>query len=183
MDLLLMGVVAKAHGLRGEVVVVPFHADSPLWTRGTPMALLPAGAVPAGAKDRVDLTPTRQVTVRSARKAPDQRLVVGLEGVADRDAAEALHGAHLAVDPALLPAPDADEVYHHELPGWAVVDVDGRARGTVIGVFAGPAGDLVEVDLGGGQSVYVPFVAAIVKEIDRPGRRLVVDAPEGLFEP
>lgn len=178
-----MGVVAKAHGLRGEVVVAAFHPESPAWAAGTSFYLLAPGSVPEGAADRVEAEPTRTCLVRRARKSPDGRWTLQLDGVADRDAADALRGTHLALDPASLPAPDPDEVYHHELPGWSVVDVSGAARGTVVGVFAGPGGDLLDVELGGGARVYVPFVAAIVKEIDRSARRLVIDPPDGLLEP
>jgi len=183
MDLLLMGVVAKAHGLRGEVVVAAFHDASPAWAPGTTFALIAPDRVPQGARDRIAAEPARTVTVRRARKAPDGRWTLALDGVADRDAADALRGFHLALDPASLPAPEADEVYHHELPGWDVVDVAGVRRGVVVGVFSGPGGDLLDVDVGDGARVYVPFVGAIVKEIDRSGRRLVIDPPEGLFDP
>ena len=178
-----MGVIAKAHGLRGDLLVVSHHADSTLWAPGVVVALIAPDRVPAGARDRVVVEPTRVVTVRRARRVPGGHWTIAIDGVADRDAADALRGYHVGVDPARLPAPDPDEVYHHELPGWAVVDMSGAAIGTVTGVFAGPGGDLLDVDLGGGVQAYVPFVGAIVKEIDHSTKRLVIDPPEGLFEP
>ena len=178
-----MGVIAKAHGLRGDVLVVSHHADSTLWAPGVVLALIAPERVPATPRDRIVVEPSRIATVKRARRVPGGHWTLQLDCALDRDAAEALRGYHLAVEPSRLPAPDPDEVYHHELPGWSVVDVSGAAVGTVTGVFAGPGGDLIDVDLGDGVQVYVPFVAAIVKEIDRSARRLVIDPPEGLLEP
>lgn len=181
-DLLLIGVVARAHGLRGELLIVPHHAGSPLWAPGSEVFVVPAAAIPADARDRVRVSAAKATVVRRARKAPDDKLVVSVDASTDRDAAEALRGAHIGVDPARLPAPDVDEIYHHEVPGWAVDDVAGARVGTVLGVFSGPGGDLLEVAREGRDSVFVPFVAAIVTTIDRAGRRLVIDPPEGLLD-
>ncbi|MFO0744085.1 MAG: ribosome maturation factor RimM [Myxococcota bacterium] len=184
-DLLLIGVVAKAHGLRGELVVVPFHADSPLWTRGTSLYLLPPGKVAPHTRDRVSVEAPdelRVVVIERARKNPDGRYTVGLAGAFDRDAAEALRGYHLGLDAARLPPPAEDELYHHELPGWHVVDVAGTAIGTVVGMFDGPGGELLEVDCGKKDTVFVPFVDAIVKTIDRSAKRIVIDPPDGLLD-
>lgn len=187
MELLLIGVVAKAHGLRGELTVVPHNADSPLWKAGTTVALVTL-APTQSARDRIDVAAPRLAKLTRAKKNPDGRMIVALDVAPDRDAAEALRGLHLGVDPALLPALDDSEVYHHELPGWAVVDLQGNDLGTVLGVFAGPGGDLVEVQPPASKgpkadTFFVPFVTQIVTTIDHTNRRLVLDPPEGLIDP
>jgi len=182
-DYLLIGVVAKAHGLRGDLTVVAHNPDSPLWKVGMRVALVPL-TPSQSARDRVSLDAPRLAYVTRVRKNPDGKLTLALDVCVDRDQADALRGVHLGVDPALLPPLDETEVYHHELPGWAVVDMSGALLGTVLGVFAGPGGDLIEVQPPDpkADTFFVPFVAQIVTTIDRPSRRLVIDPPEGLLE-
>lgn len=182
---LLVGRIAKAHGLRGEVVIVPDNVASPIWREGAELGFY--RALPDGVQDVTDKPPERTVKLGKTRRMPDGAVVTTLAGAADRDAADALRGAYLAVDRASLPAPAADEIYHHEVRGWAVVDLADTHLGTVVGIFPGPGGDLVEVLPPASQAIpkpethYIPFIAAIVQTIDRAGRRLVVDPPEGLI--
>jgi 16S rRNA processing protein RimM len=186
MDLLLIGVVTKAHGLRGEVVVEPHHAGSPLWTkRGLALHALTRDIADL-ANDRLDARPERSLVMHACRPqiaGGATRYLCTFEGVADRDAAEALRGLHLAVEPAVLPPPDADEFYHHELRGFAVIDPTGAALGRVVGVFAAPAQDLLEVAPtapADADTFFVPFVEPIVAAIDRAARTITIDPPEGL---
>lgn len=182
---LLVGRIAKAHGLRGEVVIVPENTASPIWREGAELGFY--RVLPAGVQDVTEQAPERVVKLGKTRRMPDGAVVTTLAGAGDRDAADALRGAYLAVDRASLPALAADEIYHHEVRGWAVVDLAGTHLGSVIGIFPGPGGDLVEVLPPASKAVpkpetyYIPFVAAIVQTIDRAGRRLVVDPPEGLI--
>jgi len=189
MQLLLVGYVTKAHGLSGEVVVEPHHADSPLWKPGITLHAVTRDAA-GTATDRLEAAPVasyRLVACRKQASSGEIRWLCRLEGVADRDGAEALRGTHFGVDPALLPALADDEFYHHELRGFAVEDVAGRALGTVVGVLEGPAQDLLEVappaPAAPGkapETFFVPFVGAIVTHVDRAQRRVIVDPPEGL---
>ena len=164
----VVGRVVKAHGLRGELVVEPRtdHVDA----RFAPGAVLSVRgrALPA-------------VTVTAARRHGG-RLLVQVEEVADRDGAEALRAAELTA-PALADAPqDPDEFHDHQLEGLAVVLVDGTPVGTVTAVVHGAGGELLAVARPGGDEALVPFVAAIVPEVDLAGGRVVLDPPEGLLE-
>jgi len=185
MEVLLIGVVGKAHGLKGEVAVHPHNTASPLWVAGvvvygwralTPNApTLPTGptvTLPAGA---------RKFVIAKARKVPGSHIVVSFEDVTTRELAESLRGFDLAVTPDMLPEADPDEVYHHEVVGWAVVHVDGRTLGTVKGILALPAQDVIDITTPDEKSALVPFVGAIVTRIDRAARTLVLDPPVGLF--
>lgn len=173
-----VGRVVRAHGLRGELVVESStdHED----VRFAPGALLevrPPKRAPAG-------LPTR-LTVRAARHHGG-RLLVTVDEVGDRDAAEALRTVTLVADPLDSPggeADDPDEFGDHELEGCTVVLGDGTAVGTVRDVVHGAAGELLVVDTAEGAEVLVPFVAAIVVEVDRIARRVVLDPPEGLLDP
>lgn len=99
-----------------------------------------------------------------------------IEGVADRDAAEALRGADLAVPRAALPAPEEDAYYRADLVGLAVHDADGGEWGRVAAVHNFGAGDLVDVRPAQGPSVLVPFTRESVSEVDLEAGRVVVDS-------
>jgi len=110
-------------------------------------------------------------------------VVVAIEGVADRDAAAALTGTRLYVPRSVLPPPDADEFYHHDLIGLAVVHVDGRALGRVANVLDHGAGTLLDVAGPEGRPGFVlPFTRAAVPVVDLAGRRMVADPPPGLLD-
>ncbi|MFC5140334.1 ribosome maturation factor RimM [Actinomycetospora rhizophila] len=166
----VVGRVVKAHGLRGELVVEP-RTDN-VEARFAPGTVLTVRGSRA----------LRQVTIGAARRHGD-RLLVTVEEVGDRDAAEALRTAELTA-PALAEAPeDPDEFHDHQLEGLAVVLADGTAVGTVTAVLHGAGGELLAVARTEGGELLVPFVAAIVPEVDVAGGRLVLDPPEGLLDP
>ncbi|MGH3759594.1 ribosome maturation factor RimM [Actinophytocola sp.] len=169
-DQLLVGRVAKAHGIAGELAVV-IHTDSPderFATGAVLTARLRDGSV-------------RPVTVESVR-AHSGRLLVRLEEVGDRTVAETFRGARLLVDAAdLPPSEDPDEFYDHELEGLTAMLADGTEVGTVREIARGPGGELLVVDLTEGTEALVPFVREIVPEVDVAGRRVVLDPPEGLL--
>jgi 16S rRNA processing protein RimM len=169
-ELLLVGRVAKAHGIAGELAV-DIHTDSP------DQRFAPGAVLAARLRDRT----VRNVTVAVAR-AHSGRLLVRFDEVADRTAAEAMRGAQLLVDAAdLPPADDPDEFYDHELEGLAAVLADGTEVGRVREIARGPGGELLVVDLADGTEGLVPFVREIVPEVDVAGGRVVLDPPEGLL--
>ena len=123
------------------------------------------------------------VTVAAARWQ-NGRLVVTLEGVADRTAAEQLRETLLQVDARTLPPPeDEDEFHDHVLRGMTAELVDGTALGEVVDVLHLPHGDVLVVRRGDtGEEALVPFVKAMVPVVDVAARRLQVDPPEGLLD-
>jgi 16S rRNA processing protein RimM len=113
-------------------------------------------------------------------------LLIKFAGYDDRDAAEELRDTVLAVDSGeLAPLEDPEEFYDHDLIGLEVTTVGGESVGTVTDVLHhGQA--LLVVEGGGSRSgaeILVPFVTAIVPEVDVPGGRLVIDPPDGLIDP
>lgn len=148
-----VGRITKAHGLRGDVVV-----------------LLTTDRVERVDPGSVLDTERGPLTVRSSRPHQD-RWVVAFDGVADRDAAEQLRGLLLFAEP----IDDPDALWVHELIGCAVRTPDGVERGSVEAVMDNPAADLLVLDTG----ALVPMVFVV----GRPhGGVLVVDTPDGLFE-
>ena len=169
---LVVGRIAKAHGITGELVV-DVRTDDPeaRFTVGNRMRLK---NFRTGLEREVMITAVRPHT---------GRLLVRLEGIADRDSAEALRGGLFMVDSADLPAiEDPDEFYDHQLEGLAVVTVDGKSLGTVAEVLHTPGGELLAVRPESGAEVLVPFVAEIVTEVSLADGIVRVDPPEGLLD-
>jgi 16S rRNA processing protein RimM len=164
----VVGRIGRPHGLRGEVTVTVTTDD--------PDSRFAAGAVLG--TEPADRGP---LTVAGMRRSGPV-LVLGFEGVTDRDAAEALRGTSLTLDVAELPdTDDPDEFYDHQLVGLAVVDGAGTALGTVTQVMHPPAAPVLAVRRPDGSQELVPFVSAIVPTVDLAAGRLVVEPPDGMF--
>ncbi|MCD6640567.1 MAG: ribosome maturation factor RimM [Nocardioides sp.] len=171
----VVGRIGKPHGIRGEVTV-DVRTDEPE-RRFAPGAQLMAAA-PAGA----DRRPTH-LTVDRARWH-QSTLLVTFEEIADRNAAEAARGTVLSVRMPVADVPeDPDEYYDHQLVGLAVVDTDGTHLGELTAVVHGSAQDLLTVRTPDGRDALVPFVSALVPEVDLAGGRVVVADRPGLVSP
>jgi 16S rRNA processing protein RimM len=162
-----LGVVGAPHGVRGAVRIKSFTAE--------PEAIARYGALE-------DESGQRHFTVRVTGNAKNV-LIAELSGVADRDAAEAVRGLRLYAARAALPPTEEDEFYHADLEGLDAVRTDGDPVGRVIAVHDFGAGDMLEIARDEGQPILVPFTRAAVPVVDIAGRRVVIDPPEGLFDP
>ena len=166
----VVGRVAKAHGIRGELAV-DVRTDSP------EERFAPGAVVAARLRDGT----IRPLTLTTARPH-GERLIVRFDEVPDRTAAELLRGALLVADTASLPpTDDPDEFYDHELEGLKAVLTDGTEVGVVKEVVHSPAGELLAIQRAEDE-VLVPFVREIVPEVDIKGGRVVLDPPEGLLD-
>lgn len=174
--LLTVGRVVRPHGVRGEVVV-EVTTDEPD-QRYAPGATLLTEPVGDGGPGRVPAT----LTVEAARPHQD-RLLVTFRGYHDRSAAETLRGVRLQVASEDIGAPGEPDEYHdHQLVGLAAVDPAGRQVGTVAGIDHGPAADLLVLSRPDGRTALVPFVKALVPQVDLAGGRVVIDPPAGLLD-
>jgi len=168
---LVVGRVAKAHGITGELVV-DVRTDDPdeRFAPGNRLRLKPA---------RGD---GGQVVVIESARPHSGRLLVRLPGVSDRNGADALRGHLFVVDTAELPPiDDPDEFYDHQLEGLSVRTVDGQDLGSVTEVLHTAAGELLSVRTDDGREVLVPFVSAIVTSVSLVDRLVEIDPPEGLL--
>ncbi|MEO8828486.1 ribosome maturation factor RimM [Lapillicoccus sp.] len=172
---LVVARIGKPHGLLGEVTV-QLHTDDPerrLVTGATfATQAQPGSGVP------------RTLTLRSTR-VHNGTWLLAFEQIPDRTGAESLRGTQLLADVDDLQRLDDDDDegwYEDELLGLAVVTRDGRQVGTVSGLQTGTVQDLLVVALTGGGDAYLPFVEAIVPEVDVPAGRVVVAPPDGLLE-
>jgi 16S rRNA processing protein RimM len=169
---LVVGRVGRAHGVRGEVSV-QVRTDEPdrRFAPGTVLA--------------TDRPAVGSLTVASVRWHLG-RLLIRFDGFDDRTQAGELAGAFLMVDSAEVGAPDdPDEFNDHDLIGLTAVTVAGEPVGTVSDVLHHGQDLLVIRPAGGdaGGETLVPFVRAIVPEVDLAGGKLVLDPPPGLLDP
>jgi 16S rRNA processing protein RimM len=161
--------VLRPHGLRGELSVEVLSDAPDRFAPGTGL----------GVGDPDGPGPPEPVVVRAARLHLG-RLLLSLEGVEDRDAADRYRGAWLSIPVASARPLEAGEFWPHQLVGLAVVDRQGRRRGRVADVVPGAAHDLLAVDLDGGGRALVPAVAALVT-VELEAGRVLVDAVPGLL--
>jgi 16S rRNA processing protein RimM len=160
-DRVLLGIVAAPHGVRGLVRIRSFTED--------PMAV-------AGYGPLSDETGKKRFTVE-ALSASRGAVLARIDGVADRNAAEALRGVKLYVERERLPATGDKEWYEADLVGLQAVDRTGRDWGKVVGFHDFGAGSVMEVSGG----AMLPFTDEAVPEIDVAGGKVIIDPPAGLL--
>lgn len=162
----VVGKIAKAHGLRGEVAVLVFSDNPERFVPGS-LLLLEDG---------------RELRVRAARPTGGG-LLVSFHGIDDRTAAEGLRGASLVVPRSMLPPLPEGEYWPHQLEGCAVVTESGRNVGSIVDVIANPANDLwVAVDETGAE-ILVPAIREVVVQVDVEAKRVLVRDVAGLTAP
>ena len=165
---LVVGRIARAHGIGGEVAV-EVRTDSP------ELRFAPGVVLETEPPDNGPLTVERA-------RWHSGRMLVSFAEVADRTSAEALRNTLLVADSATSPVVDEDEYWDHQLVDLSVVTTDGSPLGAVSDVVHSPGGDLLVVRRPEGGELLVPFVRSIVPTVDLDARRVVVDPPEGLLE-
>jgi 16S rRNA processing protein RimM len=167
--LMIVGKVVRPHGIRGEVTV-DVRTDEPT-RRFVPGAVL-----------QTDPPEVGPLTIDSVR--PHQgRLLVTFQTFADRALADNLRGVLLCVDSDEIPVPtDEDEFLDHQLVGLRAESPTGEVLGEVVRVEHAPASELLVVERPDGRTALVPFVKAIVPEVDLSAGRVVLTPPEGLLD-
>ncbi len=170
----VVGRIGKPHGIKGEVTV-DVRSDEP-GRRYSDGAVLRAEAPRGSAFAHRSLTVARTRWHQST-------LLATFEEIPDRNAAEAARGVVLHATVSLEERPeDPEEFYDHQLIGLAVHDLDGTLLGEVTGLVHG-AQDLLAIRAVDGRDTLVPFVAALVPEVDLDARRVVVADRPGLVAP
>ncbi|MFI8522044.1 ribosome maturation factor RimM [Streptomyces sp. NPDC085481] len=166
---LVVARIGRAHGIKGEVTV-EVRTDEPELRLG-PGAVLATDPASAG-----------PLTIQTGR-VHSGRLLLRFEGVADRNAAEALRNILLIadVDPDEMPE-EEDEYYDHQLMDLDVVLADGTEIGVISEISHLPSQDLFIVERPDGSELMIPFVSEIVTEIDLENQRAVIDPPPGLID-
>lgn len=161
--LILVGVFGAAHGVRGEIRLKSFTED------------------PAAIADYAPLSDEqgrRSFTINTMRHVKDDMFVARIDGVNDRNAAEALTNLRLFVPRDRLPPAEEGEYYHHDLIGLDAVTREGQIVGKIAAVENFGAGDILEIaPAQGGETMLVPFNDDFVPEVDLGARRVVIVPP------
>jgi 16S rRNA processing protein RimM len=159
----LLGRIAGAHGVRGEVRLTSFTER--------PEAIAEYGPLS-------DRSGRRQFALALRGRVRGENLVAAIAGIDDRNAAEALAGTELYVDRAQLPPTgDEGEYYHVDLVGLRVEDPAGRELGRVTSVADYGAGPMLEIRSDAGGELLLAFTDAVVPTVDIAGGRLVALPP------
>jgi len=160
---ILMGVVTRAHGIRGDVVVKWFGDDV---------------ETVSSYEMFQDEHGTQEYRVTRARPLKGDTFVAHFAGVDSRTDAEAMRGTSLFVDRALFPQIEGDAFYVVDLIGLKAIDDSGQSIGRVSEIHNFGAGDVIEIAPDDGKaSIMVPFTHDFVPEIE-DGQHIVVVVPE-----
>lgn len=168
-DLVLVGRLARPHGLRGEMSVEVLTDFPERFVPG--LALVAADERGEG---------RRPLVVETVRAAGD-RLLIAFEGIEDRTGAEALRGLDLSVPRGSEVARPEGFVYHFDVEGCRAVDRAGRELGVVTALLDVAGRSLLEVETPRGER-QVPFVEPIVVSVDVVRKVVVLDPPAGLLD-
>ena len=168
---LVVGRLRKPHGLKGDLTLFPITDDpETVFAPGRSVWLVGLdGETVAG-----------PVMIERSRSYHREWLVK-FAGADGREAIDPWRGLFLAVPADELTPPEGDEVYLHELDGFAVRLPDETPLGLVSAVYELPAGLMIEVQ-GPRREFLLPYKKEFVRQVDRAGRKLVVTLPEGLIE-
>ncbi|HEV7733003.1 MAG TPA: ribosome maturation factor RimM [Candidatus Binatia bacterium] len=161
--------ITGAHALRGMLRVHPYQPPAPSLIDERAVLLERDG---------------QWREVRIAHIAPHgggSVLLLTLDEVTDRTAAENLRGTRILVREADLPPVDPDEFYVYEMLGFAVDTVDGRHLGTIADTMATGLND-VWIVRDGTHEHLIPVIADVVRTIDRDARRVLIDPMPGLLD-
>ena len=158
-QLVVMGRIIAPFGVKGWVKVQPFTAAA------KNLLGYPRWWVARGAE-------WQEVEVAEAR-AQLEMVVARLAGCEDRDAAAGFRGAEIAVPRAALPQTQADEHYWVDLMGLAVVNSESQELGRIVGILQTGANDVLVVQ--GGRERLIPFIAEVIREVDRAAGIVRVD--------
>jgi 16S rRNA processing protein RimM len=161
-----VGRITRAHGLKGEVAVLPLSSVESRFEEGSSLFAGEGG---------------RPLTVASSRPHRG-RMLVFFEGVDDRGKAEGLQGQYLFVPASWAPPLPEGEYWAFELVGCHVVTEGGRSLGTVREVIHTQAND-VWVAQGEGAETLIPALKDVVASVDLEARRIVVREIPGLTAP
>ena len=175
-DLIELGAVQDAQGLQGHIKVRP-HSSDPvalLSSKELWLSLIPrrdAGVAVSLAQASLTLYKVKQAKMHSGT------VVIALEGIADRDQAEALKGARILVTRNDLPKVEGDSYYWVDLIGCKVMNVQGESLGEVIDVNDNGAHGIIVTGDAQTKSIQrlIPFVKEVVQSVDLPNKLITLD--------
>lgn len=164
---ILLGIIGKAHGLKGEVKITCF-SEQPENVAGYRQFYLmnSTGVI------------SRGITIVKSR-VQSKNAIVQLETINSRKKADELNGTSVLVAKSDLPGIDENKFYYYQFQGKCVVSKKGLAIGIVKKIFSNGAQDILVVD-NGQDEILIPVTKNII--VDETEKELIVDLPSGLLE-
>jgi len=177
----IVGLIRKAQGIRGEVVVEPLT--------NKPDVVFASGSRVFAGTATGDLAVIRDVrgeeerpTLTVAGSKPFKKgLIVQFEELRDRDSADLWRGRYLLAPFSELPPLEEDEVYLHDLVGMKVVSAQGEQIGAVTTFYELPQGIMLDIETSRG-SVVIPYRPEIIVRTDIGARTIVIDDKLGFLD-
>jgi 16S rRNA processing protein RimM len=169
-DRIAVGIIRKAHGVRGEASVEAWTDAPERFDELTAVTLVSP-----------DEQTTREATIERARPH-GERVLVKFAGIDSPEALQTLQNWTIEIAEADARELDEDEYFLHDLVGLRLVDATGADRGTVEEVLEGGGGILLSVRKADGKTYDVPFAASICTAIDLEAKTIAVELPEGIDE-
>ena len=166
--LVFLGRLVNTHGIRGHVRLLPYHFPCPTLRDAVTVLLQPKGVAPAAYQ------------VEEAR--PHRPFVLlKFKGIDSIEAARTLVGAALAVKEHDLPPLAEEEFYHYQVIGMEVITTSGAVLGTIKHAFFTGSHD-VWVVRRGAREYLIPVIEEVVRSLDIPGKRVIIEPQEGLLD-
>ena len=167
-DRIAIGVIRRAHGVRGEASVEPWTDSAERFEELETVTLVSP-----------DERSAREVSVESTR-AHGERALMKFAGIDTPENVQLLQNWTIEIPADQARALDEDEYFLHDLVGLTIVDAANTERGVVTEVLEGGGGLLLLVRRPDGKEYHVPFAADLCTDIDLAAKRIVVNLPEGL---
>ncbi len=170
-DLIQIGKIVGAHGIRGAVKVHSFSDSGDCFSQFSDLIIVSADGRKLGY--RVEWSKPHKNGMR-----------LGIKEIASRNQAEAMVGCGIFIARTSLPPLDEDTNYWVDLIGMAVYDTDDQHIGNIVDIIPTGANDVYVVKTRQGQAVdeiLLPATASVVLDVDVPGKRMRVDVPDGLI--
>ena len=165
-----IGYVSAAHGVGGEVRIVPLTDFPERFDRMDVLNLYLNGAL------------VRKLNVSRVRRHVGRGELIIESDVSDRNEAKQLVGASVLIEPEdRVPLPEGS-FWVDDLIGLLVVDKDGKSLGVVENLFSSGGNEVYEIKDENGKRHYIPAVDDFVKEIDPASGKISVELIEGLWE-
>jgi len=169
-DRIAIGVIRKAHGVRGEASVEPWTDSANRFNEIKQVTLVSP-----------DEAQTRDATIESVRAHGDRALIKFAE-ISGPDDVRKLQEWTIEIPEEQARALEPDEYFLHDLAGLQLIDKQGQDRGTILEAYEGGGGILLNVKKRDGKTYEVPFAQEICTEIDLKAKKIVVELPEGIDE-
>lgn len=167
-DRIAVGILRKAHGVRGEASVEPWTDSVERFEELQAVTLVAP-----------DESQTRDVKVEAMR-VHGERVLMKFAGIETPEEVQRLHNWTIEIPADAARALDKDEYFLHDLAGLTLIDAEGRERGVVQEAYEGGGGVLLNVKRPDGKEFELPFAADLCTEIDLAAKRIVVNLPEGI---